>query len=168
MKKVILFIILTILFVSFAAFLVNAFNLQQNYFKSKNSSSPEPLINDVLPKPAMSLFTEYSKDVYDKALDSDSILVLFFTSNWCLECSKQNTINQEIFNEMNDQGLVFLKVHILDSETTIETDALAKKFEITKENSFVILGKDGGVMYRYTGMLDSNLLKQKLQEVILK
>jgi len=60
------------------------------------------------------------------------------------------------------EGVVGLKIHILDSETTTETDAVAKKFDITKEQSFVILDKNGVVFFKHTGLLEEDLLKQKI------
>ncbi len=166
MKKVILFIILTILSISFAAFLFSAYQLQKNYFnKSVAESIQEPADEVHVPK---SVYLPYSKIEYDKAIAEKRVVLLYFSSNWCSECQEQNDINSEVLLEMLDDSIVGLNIHILDSETTTETDALAQKFEVTKENSFVILGKDGAVAYKYTGMLDSNLLKQKLQEVISK
>jgi thioredoxin-related protein len=162
LKKVILFIILSILSISFAVFLFNAYQLQKNYFnKSVTESIQEPADEALVPK---SVYLPYSKIEYDKAIVEKRVVLLYFSSNWCTECQEQNNINTEVLLEMFDKSIVGLNIHILDSETTIETDALAQKFEVTKENSFVILDKNGGVAYKYTGMLDGNLLKQKLQE----
>lgn len=168
MRKFILFFILSILLISFGAFLINAFNLQSDYFKSKNSSSPEPLINDVLTKPTISLYTEYSREIYDKALSFNSVLVLYFTSNWCSECIVQEEINKGVFYEINSQDAVFLNVHILDSETTIETDALAKKYDVAKEQTIVIVDTIGVTRFKYVGEVTSDLLKQKIKEVVSK
>ncbi len=155
---------LSLLFIAFGAFLLNTYELQKNYFESKNIDSPEPLVNDVLTRPKTSLYSDYSKDNFDKALASDSVLVLYFTSNWCSECTKQDTTNQEVFDEIGDQGLVFLKVHILDSETTSESDALAKKFDIVKENSYVVLDKKGAVAFKSMGSIEKETLKIKILE----
>ena len=70
--------------------------------------------------------------------------------------------------DMLYQSIVGLDVHILDSETTLESNALAQKFDITKEQSFVVLDKNGVVAYKYTGIIDKELLKQKILEVISK
>lgn len=155
---------LSLLFIAFGAFLLNTYELQKNYSESKNIDSPDPLVNDVLTRPKTSLYSDYSKDNFDKALASDSVLVLYFTSNWCSECTKQDTTNQEVFNEIGDQGLVFLKVHILDSETTSESDALAKKFDIVKENSYVVLDMKGAVAFKSMGSIEKETLKIKILE----
>lgn len=165
MRKFIFVFILSILFIVFSAFLYNTYVLQKGYFNIKNKNSPEPLVNDVLPKPALSIYTDYSKDNYDKALEFKSVLVLYFTSNWCSECIAQEEINKEVFSEINNQDVVFLKIHILDSETTTETDALAKKFDVKKENTFVFLDKTGAVVLKYVGELTNEQLKADIMKV---
>lgn len=145
----------------------NAYQLQKNYFNKSTSESAQELVEEVAIVPK-SVYLPYSKIEYDKAITEKRVVLLYFSSNWCTECQEQNNTNTAVLLEMLDESIVGLNIHILDSETTTETDALAQKFEVTKENSFVILGKDGAVAYKYAGLLDSNLLKQKLQEVILK
>lgn len=61
--------------------------------------------------------------------------------------------------------LVGLRIHILDSETTTETDALAKKYNVSKEQSIVILDKKGAIFFKHTGLLEKEVLKQKLTEL---
>jgi thioredoxin-related protein len=148
-------------------FLLNAYQLQKNYFNQNANKNIQESVDDAVIVPK-SVYLQYSKTDYDKALSEKRVILLYFTSNWCTECQDQSVINSEVMEQMLFNSIVGLNIHILDSETTIETDALAQKFEVTKENSFVILDKNGGVAYKYTGMLDSNLLKQKIQEVISK
>lgn len=112
-----------------------------------------------------SYYKNYSKEDYDKALNEKRVLVLYFTSNWCQKCIEQDTINTLSFEELNKEGAIGLKIHILDSETTTETDALSQKFDVTKEQSFVILDKDGAVYFKHTGVLEKDQLKQKILEL---
>ena len=100
----------------------------------------------------------------ESALNKKRVLVLYFSSNWCQECQDQEKINNQVFDELIKEGVVGLKIHILDSETTTETDALAKKFDIVKENSFVILNKKGAVNFKYVGEMTS----ERLKDIILK
>lgn len=145
-------------------FLFNAYQLQKNYFNKNTTENTVESVEDevIIPK---SVYLQYSKNDYDKALSEKRVILLYFASNWCSECQDQSVINSEVMEQMLFESIVGLNIHILDSETTIESDALAQKFEVTKENSFVILDKNGGVVFKHTGILDSNLLKQKLQEV---
>jgi len=149
MRKAILFFVLFIIFIAFAVFLTNAFVLQKNYFENKNGNSQAETGPDL-------------KEDYERAINEKRVLVLYFTSNWCQKCIDQENVNKQVFDELVSEGVVGLKIHILDSETTTETDAVAKKFDITKEQSFVILDKNGVVFFKHTGLLEEDLLKQKI------
>ena len=161
MRKFILIFILSILFISFLAFFYNVYILQKNYFNSKQIDIPNELINDAI---VPSVYINYSEEEYDKAILEKRILVLFFTSNWCIKCSDQDIINSEVFNSLNKEGIVGLKIHILDSETTTETDALARKFDVTKENTFVILDKKGAVYFKEIRELNMDELKSVIMK----
>jgi thiol:disulfide interchange protein len=165
MKKFILFFVLAILFVAFGAFLINAYQLQKNYFQSKvdSTETEEPASTSEVAKP--SFYKDYAKEYYDQAIADKSTLVLYFTSNWCKECIDQDSANSEAFNGLTVGGVVGLKIHILDSETTTETDALAKKFGVSKEQTFVIVDKKGAVAFKQTGAVSKELLNQKIMEV---
>lgn len=169
MRKFILFFVLLVLFLAFSVFLVNAFLLQKNYFKNtdqKDQENVEDITQETIEIP--SIYIDYTKEDYNKALLDKRILVLFFTSNWCQECLDQEIVNKNVFEELSKEGIIGLKIHILDSETTTETDALSQKFDITKEQSFVILDKNGAVYFKYSGILGSEQLKQKIMEVVNK
>ncbi len=166
MKKFILFFVLSLLFISFGAFLLNAFNLQKNYFDSKNDEKQQDeseMVNDI--EQIESYYVGYTKEDYEKAISENRVVVLFFTSNWCKECLDQETIISEVFSELNKEGIVGLTVHILDSETTTETDALAKKYDVSKEQSIVIIDRGGVTRFKQVGVVTQELLKQKILEV---
>lgn len=146
-------------------FLINAFLTQKNYFKNANKNDQEKvedLTQEIIEIP--SIYKDYTKEDYDNALLNKRVIVLYFTSNWCQECLDQEVTNIQIFEELPKEGVVGLKIHILDSETTTETDALSQKFDITKEQSFVILDKNGVVFFKHTGLLSKDQLKQKIME----
>ena len=163
MRKGILVFVLALIFLSLAVFLIKAMLMQKNSLDDKDIQE-ETNQNATVVTEIPSYYKNYSKEDYDKALNEKRVLVLYFTSNWCQECIKQDTINVLSFDELNKEGIVGLKIHILDSETTTETDALAQKFDVVKEQSFVILDKNGVVYFKYTGSLDKDLLKQNILE----
>lgn len=166
MKKFILFFVLSLLLISFGAFLLNAFNLQKNYFDSKKNNA-EMTENEVDDEEMIleSYYVDYAKEDYEKALLDKRTLVLYFTANWCEECKAQDMINSEVFKELANEGIVGLKIHVLDSETTTETDALAKKYDVSKEQSIVVIDKDGVTRFKHVGVLTQELLTQKILEV---
>jgi thiol-disulfide isomerase/thioredoxin len=164
MRKGILFFVLTIIFLSLAVFLIKALLMQKNS-DNDGGDGEENNQNAIEATETPSYYKNYSKEDYDKALNEKRVLVLYFTSNWCQKCIEQDTINTLSFEELNKEGAIGLKIHILDSETTTETDALSQKFDVTKEQSFVILDKDGAVYFKHTGVLEKDQLKQKILEL---
>jgi len=167
-KRFILIFVLLIIFLSLSAFFFNVYTLQSNYFSNRNNN--DSAIEDVKEventnSDSPSVYTLYSEDIYNKAILEKRVIVLFFNANWCDDCIKQSAVNNEVFNELTRNGVVGLESHILDSETTTDLDALAKKFDVRKESTFIILDKNGAVVYRYTGTLDKELLKTKIMEV---
>ncbi|MEK7472509.1 MAG: thioredoxin domain-containing protein [Patescibacteria group bacterium] len=159
MKKLLLFFVLSILFISFIAFFYQIYIQQKDYFnlKEQENLKETEIITEVVEIP--SKYINYSEEEYDKAILEKRILVLFFTSNWCTKCSEQDRLNSEVFDSLNKEGVVGLKIHILDSETTTQTDALARKFDVIKENTFVILDKKGAVYFKNIGVLNTDELK---------
>lgn len=164
MKKFLLAFILSILFISFVAFFYQIYIKQRDYFnlKEQEASKETEIVTEVVEIP--SKYINYSLEEYDKAILEKRILVLFFTSNWCTKCIDQDIINSEVFNSLNKEGVVGLKIHILDSETTTVTDALARKFDVTKENTFVILDKKGAVYFKNIGELKMDELKSVIMK----
>lgn len=162
MKKFILFFVLLILFVSFCAFFYQVYRQQKDYFNLKNKNNSIETEINTGDKEIPSKYINYSKENYDTAILENRILVLFFTSNWCVKCGDQDLINKNVFDGLSKEGVIGLKIHILDSETTTETDALAKKFDIVKENSLVILDKNGAVSFKYVGEITNEILKDKI------
>lgn len=163
MQKFILFLVLSILAVSFGAFFLNVYDLQKNYFGQKTNTEMSTELKEDKTVYRPSTYSNYSSQEFNDALLNSRVIFLYFTSNWCLECSEQDMFNIQINSEMKSEGVVGLRVHILDSETTTETDALAKKFDITKENSFVILNKDGAVSFRNIGSISKEELMQNIK-----
>lgn len=167
MNKTILVIVLSILSVIFLAFFLNVWKILIDYRSSvANDTDIEATSQVEVFKP--SFYTDYTKESLDLSLDQNNIILLFFTANWCMECSSQDSTNQVVFDSLKSLGLSGFRIHILDSETTTETDALAKKFDVAKENSVVILDKNGAVFFKQSGSISQDLLKQKLEEVFKK
>lgn len=166
-KKFILFFILLIIFLSLSAFFVNVFNLQKNYFSSKDNNSSTVFVEteDNTEVVAPSSYSIYTKELFENALSKNRVIVLFFNANWCKECIDQSGINTKLFEKLTVNGIVGLESHTLDSESTTETDALAKKFDVAKENTYVILDRNGAVAFRHVGLISEDVLTTKILEV---
>ncbi len=169
MKKFILIFVLAVLLISFAA----AFYLFAGKLKTGQPSPVQPLATEfgenTVPEAntdrGISVYEDYSAEIYEKALTEDRVVVLYFTANWCEICRTQEEINTKVFSGLTTDGVVALRIHILDSEATIDTENLAKKFSIAKENTSVILNSDtGAIVYKFTGLLEDGALIEKIIE----
>lgn len=165
MKKTILFVVLFIIFASFSSFIYSAFIKQKEYFEIKevNQNVEDGNTSEFSVSP--SIYQDYGDEILSKSLLENRVILLYFTSNWCDECLKQDAVNKEVFDLLDNEGIIGLKIHTLDSETTQETDALAKKYEVSKEQSFVILDKKGAIAFKHVGILDKDLLKRELLKI---
>lgn len=159
MHKFTLILILSIISVVFASLFLGMYLSQKQSQTILNSGKNEDINKQ-------STYNNYSKNDYDLAINGNKIILLYYFSNWCGDCNIQNNINSEVYNELQDNNIVGFKIHILDSETTLESDALAKKFSVNKEQTFILLDRNGVVNYKNTGILNKDLLKQKMLEVI--
>lgn len=169
MRKFTLVFVLSVLTLTFASmyfFFMVAKNIPQKTSDNQTSTEATEPLEEVSQGPDLgpSIYEEYTKELYDMALKEHRVLVLYFTANWCPICREQEPVNQEVFNELNKAGVVALKVHILDSETTDETDALAKKFDVVYQHTYVILDTQGAVSYKYTGPLERKEILERIKE----
>lgn len=105
----------------------------------------------------------YSKDTYEQALKDKKVVMLFFTANWCPICREQEPVNMQVLESLkSDSQIIAFRVHILDNETTKETEELAKKYDVPYQHDFVIIGPSGKVVTTYIGPLSFGDLKAKL------
>lgn len=110
-------------------------------------------------------YVDYSADDYEKARSEGKVVMLYFTANWCPTCNAQEPINLEAFKEVEgDADIVIFKTHILDSETTDETEGLADEFEVRLQHTFVIINPSGEVVFTHTGPLVKEDIVKNLLE----
>lgn len=164
MKKLTLFLVLLILFLGFFVFFYKIYINQKTKGVATNNlvSSPTSLDSGIVEIP--SKYLPYSKEAFDKSLLDKRPIVLFFTANWCVECQNQDLVNKNVFESLNKEGVTGFAIHILDSETTTSTDSLAKKFDVKKENTIVILNGLGAVYFKNVGNINFDELKSKILE----
>jgi thioredoxin-related protein len=173
MRRFILIFTLIILFLSFfAAFLY----LAKNNKNTIDTNSPEPAASDSPENSnpieqqgkGPSTYEPYLKETYDSALSDSRVVVLYFTANWSEECRLQEGVNSQLIAALTDAGVVGLSVHILDSEATLETKALAQKFSVSKEDTIIVLDAEGAVYFRQTGGITSEVLTGAIDEALKK
>lgn len=174
MKKFTLVFILSILFISFAAAFwyvyqygylsgrLQVIPTQEPAYKEPNGQQPQ--VTPTVGEP--SVYEDYTQDKLDDALNQGRVVFLHFTANWCQDCISQDNVNTKVVAQLPTQGVVGLRVHILDSESTTETSNLAKKFSVGKENSIIVLNKVGAVSFRNIGNISLEVLKEKIEAIL--
>jgi thiol-disulfide isomerase/thioredoxin len=90
---------------------------------------------------------DYSKQVYDEAIKSDKLVVLYFYANWCPICREEFPKMQSAFNVLPADKVVGMRVNFNDSDTDSSEEALAEKFDIPYQHTKVFL-KDGEVILK--------------------
>lgn len=87
--------------------------------------------------------------------------VLFFFADWCPTCKTADADFQANLSKLPEDVAVF-KVHYNDSQTLEEDKALANRYGITYQHTFVQVDNDGNEISKWNGGgLDNLLLKIK-------
>ncbi len=95
-----------------------------------------------------SRYVEYSKDNLEKS--SDKRRVLFFYANWCPTCRPADAdFKANLSSLPND--VVVIRVNYNDDETDTEEKALADKYKVTYQHTFVQIDENGEVLTRWNG-----------------
>jgi thiol:disulfide interchange protein len=122
--------------------------------------NPEGVVNEEV---SSSNYRLYNSQEYQLALEQEKVVMLYFTANWCPICREQEPTNMEALKSLeNDAAIIAFRVHILDSETTKETEALAEQFDVPYQHTTVIIGRDGQVKFMSTGPLERTEIQEEL------
>jgi thiol-disulfide isomerase/thioredoxin len=87
-------------------------------------------------------YLAFTQDDYEKALEEEKIILLYFYASWCPNCVAEQPKAIAAFSEINDPTLIGFRVNYKDSDTDSSEEALARQFGITYQHTKVIL-KDG-------------------------
>lgn len=100
-----------------------------------------------LPK-SQSKYIEYTDGVLEKNLETNR--VLFFFANWCPTC---RPVDKEITENTDriPEGFVIIRVNYNDDATDSKEDALAAKYGVTYQHTFVEIDKSGEVIQSWNG-----------------
>jgi len=108
-------------------------------------------------------YRAYNKQEFESALLAGKVVMLYFTANWCPICKEQEPVNKEALTELSsDSEIIAFRVHILDSEETAETKALAEEYGVRYQHTAVLIDSGGGVDQTIVGPISKQSLKEKL------
>lgn len=95
-----------------------------------------------------SKYIEYSSGILEKTLGGRRIL--FFFANWCPTC---RPVDKEISQNTDRilEGIVIIRVNYNDDATDKEEEALAKKYGITYQHTFIEIDSGGEEVQSWNG-----------------
>jgi thiol-disulfide isomerase/thioredoxin len=86
---------------------------------------------------------DFNKADYEKALDSDKLVVLYFYANWCPTCKIEVASGlNPAFNSLEGDDIVGFRVSYNDNQTDSNEKDLAKEFGVAYQHTKVFV-KDG-------------------------
>lgn len=84
--------------------------------------------------------------------------VLFFYANWCTTCRPVNAEFLERANQIPGDVVVY-RVNYKDSDTDETEKALAERYKITYQHTFVQVNQDGDAIKKWNGGNLADLIK---------
>lgn len=123
--------------------------------KGEGTGTEEAMTDDSKMMMADSRYVEYSSKVL--ADTAGTKRVLFFYANWCPTCRPADA-NFKANLDKIPEGVTLIRVNYNDSDTDAEEKALADKYGVTYQHTFVQIDKDGNVVGRWNGGQITELL----------
>ncbi len=83
---------------------------------------------------------DFNKGDYEKAKNSEKLIVLYFYANWCPLCKAETmAATYQAFNELTGDHVVGFRVNYNDSDTDADEKALAREFGVGYQHTKVFL-----------------------------
>ena len=86
-------------------------------------------------------FLEFNREDYEKALESDKIILLDFYANWCPICRAEEPGIFAGFDYLTENKLIGFRVNFNDSDTDSDEKQLAKDFNVPYQHTKIFLKK---------------------------
>ena len=111
-----------------------------------------------------SFVLDFTKSDYEKALESDKLIVLYFYANWCPICKEEIKNLYTAMNEYSGDDIIGFRVNYNDSDTDKHEKALAREFGVAyqhtkvfvKNNQRVLKSPESWEKQRYLDEINSN------------
>jgi len=126
------------------------------YISPSPAPSNEMVSNTESSPAASSRYLSFSPTVLSSS--SAARRVLFFYASWCPTCRPADADFTARSSEI-PEDVTLIRVNYNDPDTDLEEKALAAKYGITYQHTFVQIDSDGGVVSKWNGGQLSELLK---------
>jgi len=142
-------IVLAVIILAGGGFYFFTQNKSSNQMMPKQDSVMEKSSDQVMmDKSSDSRYVEYSKDILENSKDKRR--VLYFYANWCPTCRPADANFQENEKQI-PEDVVLIRVSYNDTETDVEEKALAEKYDITYQHTFIQIDADGNEVTKWNG-----------------
>ena len=111
-----------------------------------------------------SLYIDFNKADYEKALEENKKILLYFYANWCPICKKEQPETFAAFNDLKDPDWTGFRVNYRDSDTDADEEALAKEFGVSYQHTKVIL-KNGERVGKFPDSWDKQRYLDELRKI---
>jgi len=122
------------------------------YSLSQKTPSQPDLVQQTTPESTMdsgdSRYVEYSSTIL--AQTATNKRVLFFYANWCPTCRPADASFQQNESKI-PQDVTLIQVNYNDTDTDAEEKALAQKYGVTYQHTFVQIDAQGNEVTKWNG-----------------
>jgi thiol-disulfide isomerase/thioredoxin len=108
---------------------------------------------------------DFRKADYEKALQSNKTILLYFFANWCPICRAELPHLYAAFNELNTDKVIGFRVNYNDPETDTDELALAQQFQVPYQHSKVFI-KNGKQIGKFPDGWDKTRYLIEISKVI--
>lgn len=116
--------------------------------EGSDSAMDKPETDDKMMAEGKGEYVEYSQSAYDSA--SAKKRVLYFYANWCPTCKPLDAQLKANMDKI-PAGVVILRVNYNDTDTDAIDKALAQKYGITYQHTFVQVDAEGNEIAKWNG-----------------
>jgi thiol-disulfide isomerase/thioredoxin len=109
---------------------------------TEDSGTDKPLANN------KSRYVVYTENVFEQTADTRR--VLFFYANWCPTCRPSDASFQQN-KDLIPEDVTVIRVNYNDSDTDENEKALANKYGVTYQHTFVQIDNAGGEVVKWNG-----------------